>query len=129
MRIARLALIGMMALLWVPLASHCSLEVIPGLEFLRCAQDTPSSSPKENHGCDESCCSFESAKYQTQRLDNAALISVVAPNPWADMLDVTKSLPQEVCLGILTAAPPEISQTWQFSFRTALPARAPSIAS
>jgi hypothetical protein len=42
---------------------------------------------------------------------------------------VENSLPVEVSVGVLTAAPPQLLKTWHFVSRTALPARAPSLAS
>ena len=117
-----------MALLWVLVASHCLLETVPGLDFLRCSAETQTSAT-ENHGCDDSCCGVESANYQAQRHQDLIPICIVAIVPSDIAIDFEQSLPPEVSLGILTAAPPELSKIWQFLSRTALPVRAPSITS
>lgn len=128
MRIARTALIGTVALLWVLAASHCLVETVPGLEFLHCSAEAQTSSP-DNHGCDDSCCGVESAGYEAQRRQHFILTSIIPTVPSDVAVVLARSLPPEVSLGILTTAPPEFCRTWQFLFRTALLARAPSLAS
>ena len=109
--------------LWLPVTFHCELESIPGLEFVRCAADTPNQSDCNDDGC----CAVEKQQYKSEqyRKTMPVLVSISA----APFLNATHSLPDEVSLGIFTAAPPELLKTWQFAFRTALPVRAPSLAS
>lgn len=122
-------MVVLLALAWVPLTSHCKLESIPGLEFLRCTCDTQSG-PNSGDPCqDDGCCAVESAKYQSPRQQEITPVFVVAILP-AEILGMLEhSLPPEVSLGILTSAPPDLPTSWQFSLRTALPVRAPSLAS
>jgi hypothetical protein len=107
---------------------HCQLETIPGLEFLACQTTAPASKP-DSH-CDTGCCAAEKSQY-----NKSAQLRVTLPSPEllsilsAPLLDLANALPDEVSIGILTAAPPGLTACWQFSFRTALPVRAPSLAS
>lgn len=114
------------AFIWLPVSAHCQLETIPGLEFLRCASDIQSS---QGHCSDSGCCSAEKSQYKVDQL------RLTLPSP--DLLSISSTpvlylpntLPAEVSVGVLTAAPPQLLKTWHFASRTALPARAPSIAS
>lgn len=116
-----------MALLWLPLTSHCQLESLTETELASCCPESSS----ENTDCgDKGCCTVESARYHSLRHDDLAsapvilLLSLVSLPPM-----VEHALPDEVSLGILTAAPPEHARTWHFVSRTALPVRAPSFLS
>lgn len=114
---------------WVFLTSHCSLVAIPGFEFLRCVADSHESGDGSDPCKDSGCCPLESGQYQAPRSEETtpAVVVAILPNPEVSTLD--NSLPVEVSLGILTTAPPELPKPWQFSLRTALPVRAPSLAS
>ena len=118
----------MTALAWLSMSMHCQLETVPGLEFLACKTTAPASNPNSHCG-DDGCCAAEKSQYKNEQL------RLKLPTPdWlmissAPLLTPTKSLPDEVSLGILTAAPPQLLKTWHFASRTALPVRAPSIAS
>ena len=107
---------------------HCQLESVPGLEFLAC-QTTAHAGKPDSH-CDTGCCASEKSQYT-----KSAQLRVTLPSPdllpilSMPLLDLANALPDEVSVGILTAAPPGLTARWQFSFRTALPVRAPSLAS
>lgn len=122
----------LLALTWVLLTSHCKIEAMPGFEFLRCATDIHAPAESESGGdpCkDAGCCSIESTQYHAPRQHQIAPIVVLDTIPAENCDVVGQSLPKEVSLGILTAAPPELPTSWQFLSRTALPVRAPSLAS
>ena len=114
------------AFLWLPVSVHCQLETVPGLEFLRCATEGQNS---EGNCNDSGCCAVEKSQYKSEQSRPTVISADVLPMPSARILDTANSLPAEVSIGILTAAPPELVQTRHFLSRTALPARAPSIAS
>ena len=121
-------MVSLLALTWVLLTSHCKIEAMPGFEFLRCAANFQASN--EGDPCkDAGCCSIESAQYQAPRQQEVAPILVFAVVPADSFGIVERSLPKEVSLGVLTAAPPDLPTSWQFLSRTALPIRAPSLAS
>jgi hypothetical protein len=113
-----------MLALWLPLMVHCNLEVIPGLEFLRCASDSG-----EQGGCDgHACCAIEKSQYKAEE----TLSTLPLPE-----IFLTPALPVVATITVLsvesshlpTAAPPDLPKCWQFVFRTAAPPRAPSFAS
>ena len=131
-RTIRITMVSLVALTWVLLTSHCKIEAMPGFEFLRCATDvhTPAESESGGDPCkDAGCCSIESAQYHAPRHQEIAPVVVLAIVPADNFGVVEKSLPREVSVGILTAAPPELPNSWQFLSRAALPVRAPSLAS
>ena len=109
--------------LWLPVTFHCQLESIPGLEFVRCAAETSNQSDCSDDGC----CAVEKQQYKSEQ--NRQTIPVFLPCSSSPLLNVANTLPDQAGLGILTAAPPELLNTWQFDFRTASPPRAPSFAS
>jgi hypothetical protein len=117
------------ALLWLPASAHCQLESLPGLEFLQCDGDAqaPCDTSKDCGDC--GCYAAENSHY------NSGQLRFTFPSPEWQVVSFTadvalvNTLPAEVSLGILTAAPPPLLQTWQFVSRAALPVRAPSAAS
>ncbi|HRZ99979.1 MAG TPA: hypothetical protein P5055_04500 [Candidatus Paceibacterota bacterium] len=122
-------IVAMLALVLYGLASmHCTLEAVPGFEFLKtCCFLEPA--PTGSQDCEsDGCGSVEGGKYRPEeRADFApqpplvlALFSSVIEAP----------LPEhQTALSLASESPPEIPKVWQFSHRTALPPRAPSIAS
>ena len=111
-----------MALLWVPLTSHCQLESIPGFEFLHCPSEATSSGC-----CDDSCTTIESGSYKVPEHPNLVpLLYLVAAFHLATITET--DLVAEPGVRIVDG-PISLSSTWQFSFRTALPVRAPSVVS
>ena len=132
-RTVRAIVAAILAFAWLPLASHCSLSALQGFEFFRCSvEEAHASHDSDGSGepCDDGgCCAVESAKYQTNRqqaLEPIAFESGVSLTP---RVVAPRVLFPQVCLGVLTAAPPDIPVGWRFSQRTALPVRAPSLAS
>jgi hypothetical protein len=110
-------ILGMIILvLWVPITTHCMLEAVPGLEFLKCA-------PSATDNCaNDTCSQVESATYKVSNthsdFERPALVLtclLVAPPLEPDRLTPN-----------LSANAPDIPRTWQFSHRAALPPRAPS---
>ena len=121
-----------MALLWVPLTAHCRIASLPGLEFLRCAEDGDAHGNKagtSDADCD--CCEQEHGKYHASRWENPlpdSMPDVGLPVAWAN---AWSALAPDETDGILTAAPhpPPRAASWIFDRRLALPVRAPSSAS
>ena len=120
-----------LALLWVPITSHCQLEAIPSLTaLLACCDHEDASAPHEDQDCEQdACASVESGDYRTQEHEPLLVSPDHISIEVAAVVVELSSLKDEVSLGILTTAPPEQHHIWQFAFRTALPVRAPSIAS
>ena len=57
------------------------------------------------------------------------LSPILLPLAFAPVLDLANALAGAASGDALTVAPPELSSSWQFAFRTAAPPRAPSFAS
>lgn len=131
MRSLKNILFVLAAFVWLPMTSHCRLESIPGFEFLACLTENNCHGEQSSQNPapeDAGCCSVEKSEYKTEQF------RVTLPSPHllaisSIPLDLANTLPPEVCIGILTAAPPGLAASWQFSSRTALPVRAPSLAS
>ena len=121
MAIAMLVLYGLALL-------HCSLEQVPGFEFLACC-DHQASAPHQDNDCEQDACSVvESGFYRISDHQD------VAPAPVFSLSNLlleiqTRALDESSNVEICTTAPAELPHTWQFCFRTALLPRAPSFAS
>ncbi len=120
-------IVALLALAWVPLTSHCKIEALPGFEFLRCLTDAQTANEGGDPCQDGNCCAVESAKYQSPRQQEVVPV-VVSLLSACNFGLVEQSLPAEVGLGVLSATPPDLPTSWQFSYRTSLPVRAPSLA-
>jgi hypothetical protein len=128
MRSLRMILTLLLAVVWMPLAAHCQIESVTGLEVLSCAPlgegGTCAGSP-----CDPgSCCSLESGQFRLPQSQPVIAAPLVMALPLVLALAVEEA-PTEAACRVLTDQPPEVPKPWQFSRRAALPPRAPSIAS
>jgi hypothetical protein len=106
---------------------HCALEGVPGLDFLKtcCFVDSAPSAPQD---CDSDECAVENESYRAEEQ------TVSAPQPLlifallSSMIEAP--MPElQARFSVASQTPPELPKVWQFSHRTALPPRAPSIAS
>jgi hypothetical protein len=119
----------MVAILWLPMAAHCQLESLPGLEFLACQTGDTASENSDSHCGEVGCCSVERAEYKTGQFRPTPPSPNWLPISPALLLTLARAMPDEIVLCVVTAAPPQLAAGWRFSSRTALPPRAPSIAS
>lgn len=114
--------------LWGLATVHCDLEQLPGLEFLSCC-DHSGTAPHQDNDCNEDACAVvESGFYQLEEQPASLPAPVLGlsflQSFWAATPPV--ALPEDV---VLILVPPELPRIWQFALRTALPPRAPSLAS
>jgi hypothetical protein len=128
-RTLRRVMVLLLALAWVPLMSHCKLESVPGLEFLACLAEGDSHDEQSSDCEDTECCSAEKSLYKTEKSHLVLSPPDLLPLSSAPVLDLANALPDEASVGMLTAAPPELTKAWNFISRTASPPRAPSFAS
>ena len=126
-RVVKTVLIVLLALVWAAASNHCKLEQIPGLQFLACC-DHEGTTPHQD--CqNDGCATFENQLYKTE----TAQLSVPAPTflfaaflspMWTELSD-----PPTVTHILHDSAPAVLPRIWQFTYRTALPPRAPSLLS
>jgi hypothetical protein len=117
------------ALLWLPASVHCQLESLPGLEFFQCVVDEQLACDPGKDCGDCGCFAVEQSQYKSEHIRLTLPSPDLLPISFTPLLPLASTLPVEVCVGILTAAPPQLLKTWHFASRTALPGRAPSLAS
>ena len=125
----RIMLTLLLVALWPLATSHCSLEQMPGLEFLACA-DEAAAVPHQGNDCEtDSCASVESGFYKTEE---GRQVVPTAPLVASALLTAILRKSAQPAAGskiVFDSAPPELPKVWHFSHRTALAPRAPSVAS
>ena len=103
---------------------HCDLERVPGLEFLACCQH-PDTTPHQDNDCDADACSvIESGFYKIEEHPAAVPMLVLS-----FVLPLGEARPPSPAphFQLPNCSPPELPRAWQFSYRTALPPRAPTL--
>jgi len=116
---------------WFPCTVHCSLEMMASAGPLPCCDNAKvgSNSSQPPASPDHCVCSWmKSGGYAFSKCaplvsspDDVLLVFTLSPLSEDSLTDLT--LPK------LIYSPPKFTTSWQFSFRTALPPRAPSVAS
>ncbi len=126
MRWIKSILVVLFALFWIGTTSHCTLEAVPGLEFLSCAGEEAAA--EDSHCEDDGCEEVENGLYFHQQINPvAAHVLAILPFDLFAPLEDFKS--DAVKPGTILDSFPELPPSWQFVYRTALPARAPSFVS
>lgn len=122
----------LLAALWLPASSHALLEHLELIHHVHADHEADSGGPHEheadNHAAADGLCLAPSVKTLPTKP------VAVVPFPWLDvaLLNAAQNfsaLPSHPGPSPPGTAPPEFSHCWQFSFRAALPVRAPSFAS
>ena len=113
--------------LWLPAMNHCSLETVGLIPIDECcASEEPSSdSPISGHSCEEGCKLIEEAGYKLQDNNIHSVIPVLT-------LLFEIPLPEETAIfdaPLIDTSPSKTLYLPQFVIQTALPIRAPSVAS
>jgi hypothetical protein len=119
------ALALLLAILWMPMISHCDLEHLPGMEFIACC-DVPAPEPHSDDDCEtDGCAIVESGHYKTEEQP------VSIPSPSLNVPMLVSCLCVKAPLSISSA--PDANaingdplQSRVFSLRLALPPRAPT---
>ena len=115
---------AVLVLVWVPVTFHCTLENLPGLDFLNCCQDEKGCHGEEDCQAD-ACVVVESGAYKIE--DNQ--LTVTAPSLFANALLAiagTETLVSTPEPQVSTELLGEFSSSWHFVLRAASPPRAPS---
>jgi len=113
--------------LWVPATMHCTLETTPGFSFLQSCCGADEAPPLDQDCAQDLCSVVESGLYKIEDpstfapslvvLLTFAALDWMAEPPAASVPDFFPA----------STAPPDLPKVWQFSQRTALPPRAPSL--
>jgi hypothetical protein len=119
-----------LAVLWLPVSVHCQLEQLPGLEFLSCCDHEDTTAPHQDDDCEgDACAVIESGLYKFEDQQASAPAPDFGALEFAAFPSDQALIPAVVGGPVGSTAPPEFSRIWQFTSRTALPPRAPSLAS
>ncbi len=125
-RFARYVAMLMLAV-WGLATMHCDLEEVPGLEFLACCQH-PDTAPHQDNDCDTDACSVvESGFYKIEEQAASVPIPLLVLTFVLPLWEAASPTPTPYSTELLNCSPPELPRSWQFSYRTALPPRAPSL--
>lgn len=118
---------ALLALLWLPLSSHCTWEHLPGFESFACHTDAETA-PHQDDDCQgDACATVESGSYKIEEQPLSIPAQLLVPCIVQSLsTDVTPSFKAG---SVPASPPPELSRIWQFTFRTAAPPRAPSFVS
>lgn len=133
MKTIRTALTLLLAILWLPVTSHCAiLESVASLSFLSCCAHVDENPQTEHHEDDcatDACAIVEGAQYKSslQRV-------TVPPMDMHVLFELPALFETELSPTASNAhqsddALARLPVAWQFSARTALPPRAPSFVS
>ena len=117
---------------WLPASSHTLLEFAGVIHERHANHDADSSGSHEhdtaNHEAADGKCAVSSTQINIPVRDMLALPLLFCARALSDAAEL-HSEPEASGLAPPGVAPPQLSHRWQFSFRTALPARAPSLIS
>ena len=117
----------MLALVWLPAVSCCLIDASGLLGKQDCCSKEHSPSGPDN--CDKPCGALASAGYFPQQDQLLLIVPVGAPLFDCGISRMEVQRPVGIGRDLPATAPPELAGHWQFTFRTALPPRAPSFAS
>jgi hypothetical protein len=117
--------------LWLPATSHALLEQVGWIHTAHAdAHDASDADNDDNHDAADGLCRVASTDVQVpppELTGGLLLVSADFSLTLAALFETSLALPNGP--DPPGAAPPELSHTWQFSFRASLPARAPSVIS
>ncbi len=113
--------------LWVPATMHCTLETMPGFSFLQWCCGGDDLRQPDNDCNQDSCSAVESGFYKIEEnpMVGAGLALLIEFAGWEWVAEPPTNSVRH--LAAVSSAPPELPRLWQFSHRTALPPRAPSL--
>lgn len=116
---------------WALMTNHCALEFVPGFDLFACSpQEEATPHQPTDCGDEDACATIESGLYKSEQSHLSAGKAPVVSVAFAlALLSPPAALERAASQVSPEATPPELAHTWHFSFRTALPPRAPSLVS
>jgi hypothetical protein len=128
MRFLRKWLAIAMALVYLPVSGYCLLETAGFATPVECCAESSSQDHGEQGPCGGyGCCPIEYAAYSNS--DSGVADLATPPAVVFFTVVLLSELPTEATAVRLERLLPDNLKSWQFSFRTALPPRAPSFVS
>jgi len=122
----------LLAAAWLPASSHALLEFFELIHQVHADHDAESNGSHEhdadNHEAADGRCLASLAKVQVPKPTAISALHWLVAALTASRLDLESQV-SHAGPSPPGVAPPELSHRWQFSFRAALPVRAPSILS
>lgn len=117
---------------WLAASTHCGWEQLADLPLFACQETAnPSQSSPASHCDDTFCQTVESGHYLSPQQKSSDLLQAAVDlwllQPCVDAAALDETYDESP--RVMVEPPPELPRRWQFVFRAALPARAPSIAS
>ncbi len=114
-----------LALLWLPVTSHCLLEEAGLIHHDACCQTTLGEDHSHGHDAADGSCQVESRQIAAQKHDVLKAVVLVTFLAAGELFST--DLPAVTSISGDGVAPPELSPTWQFVSRAAVSPRAPSV--
>ena len=115
--------------LWLPATSHCLLEDAGWIHHSDCC-DSGDDADGPGHDAADGVCQIEKAAFHLPKFQRV-FVKTLPDFLWYPLalndLHRAETVPPDILSR--AAPPPALRATWQFSFRTALPPRAPSFVS
>ena len=108
------------------------MEILPGFEFLSCCQHSVLEKNPTHHEkeCEQDgCAAIELGHYKLANPQQALLRPLLLFVAWLVPLPDNCQSGISACLVPASSSLPDLPRIWQFSQRTALPPRAPSVPS
>lgn len=113
--------------IWLPATSLCLVERAGWLSAKDCCEESPAQSTPAKSGGTSACCALDSSSYKAH--ENESLCCSAFQAVAADIEPRDSGLPGEALRSVNAQSLPGLSNNWQFAFRAAAPARAPSLLS
>jgi hypothetical protein len=123
----KMMMASVLALIYVLAMAHCPLEQAGFFGKSCCSASFGQQQENQTASCEDGCCSLESS-FHFSRPVTGHDVPVIAVSGFV-LCTLEADLVQKTAPPSPTGPPPEFPKVWQFSFRTALPPRAPSIVS
>jgi hypothetical protein len=100
---------------------------VPGFEFFASCH-SEDGTPQQDNDCEsDGCSAVESGFYRIEEQAPAVSVPLLVLSTVLPLWEAAAPVPApHLELELLNCSPPELPRVWQFSYRTALPPRAPS---
>jgi len=109
---------------WAPISSH---ELLEHWGVIHVQASNASENHSDDHDAADGICRLPAGPFQLQNFLPSQITLAMLPAVVVDA--AAESIWQQASFALVNPSPPDIPVGWQFSFRAALPVRAPSFIS